>query len=183
LGSGGGPLVFLYNDNNDLRFLADTGASCSVLPFSSSAPSCGPNLYAASGKQIAIWGTRQLSLSFGGHSFQHTFILAAVDKPILGSDFLAAHKLLVDPFNRAVLFASSLVSLCSGKAARSSPFIAALQGQSEQARNLLVDFPGILPQPGKHFSPLHGTEHSIDTTRRPVFAKARRLSSCLCHLG
>ena len=36
-------------------------------------------------------------------SFLCTFILAAVSKPILGVDFLAAHRLMVDPFSVHVL--------------------------------------------------------------------------------
>jgi cleavage and polyadenylation specificity factor subunit 1 len=136
----------------------------------------GPELFAASGQLIPAWGTSSRNLSFGGHTFTFSFILAAVDKPILGADFLSTFKLLVDPFNRTVIFASSLKPIVTRKNMLSNtPFLAALSKQSESARKLLVDFPGILPQPGRHFSPLHGFQHSIETTGRPVFAKARRL--------
>jgi hypothetical protein len=87
LSTGGDPLVYLYDDVSGLQFLADTGASCSVLPFSSTSPPLGPELFAASGQLIPAWGTSSRNLSFGGHTFTFSFILAAVDKPILGADF------------------------------------------------------------------------------------------------
>jgi hypothetical protein len=65
-------------------------------------------LSGADGKPISAWGKVTKKLNFGLHTFMVSFILAAVSKPILGIDFLSAHRLLVDPFSKAVLFASSL---------------------------------------------------------------------------
>jgi hypothetical protein len=42
-------------------------------------------------------------------------------------------------------------------------------------RTLLAEFPALLPCPGVKQPPLHGVAHSIETSGRPVFAKARRL--------
>jgi hypothetical protein len=135
LSTGGGPLVYLFDDVSGLQFLADTGASCSVLPVSSSSPPHGPELYASSGQRIPTWGTSSRNLAFGGHTFTFTFILAAVEKPILGADFLSEFKLLVDPFNRNVIFASSLKPIITcKKMSHSTPFLAALSKQSEAAK-------------------------------------------------
>jgi hypothetical protein len=87
--TGGGPLIYLYDDFSHNNFLIDTGASRSVLPFSSIKPANGPPLFAADGNRIKTWGVRDLNLSFSGHKFDFSFVLAAVDKPILGADFLA----------------------------------------------------------------------------------------------
>jgi hypothetical protein len=95
-----GGLVYLQDCKSHTKYLVDTGAAVSVLPHSSSLPSSGQPLTGADGKSIASWGTVTRSLCFGIRTFLCTFILAAVSKPILGTDFLAAHFLLVDPFSR-----------------------------------------------------------------------------------
>jgi len=95
-------LLYLQDTLSGGRFLVDTGASRSVLPHTSSAPPFGPRLAAASGRIIPSWGTRLIPLKFGGSSFTWDFLLAAVDRPILGLDFLAAHNLVVDAAGRRV---------------------------------------------------------------------------------
>ena len=49
-----------------------------------------------------------MQLVLDGRHFQWTFLLAAVQCPIIGVDFLRAHQLLVDPFNNRLLDLSSL---------------------------------------------------------------------------
>ena len=53
-------------------------------------------LSAANGTSIKTFGRRSISLSFRGLSVSHTFLLAEVKQPILGSDFFRAHDLLID---------------------------------------------------------------------------------------
>merc|ERR1711860_431160 len=58
-------------------------------------------LRAAGGQPIQSWGTRTLPLSFssssgGTHRFDWEFTLAAVDRPILGADFLRHHQFDVE---------------------------------------------------------------------------------------
>jgi hypothetical protein len=175
LRTSGSSLIYLFDDYSHNNFLADTGASRSVIPFSSDSAPDGPPLFTADGVRIATWGERELYLSFAGHRFTFVFILAAVDKCILGADFLSKFKLLVDPFNKSVLFASSLQPVAPSAVGKFSPLVAALHQLSGEARTLLSEFPGVLPEPGKHGTPLHGIAHSIETTGRPVFAKVRRL--------
>jgi hypothetical protein len=79
------------------RFLVDTGASFSVFPHSSASPPVGPALAGAAGQPIPCWGERQFRLSFNGKVFLWPFLLAAVQFPILGVDFLRHFGLLVDP--------------------------------------------------------------------------------------
>ncbi len=84
----------------------------------------GPMLSGADGKQISAWGRVSKKLNFGLYSF--AFILAAVSKPILGIDFLSAHRLLVDPFARSVVFASSLEPVGQVVSAVSTKFAASV---------------------------------------------------------
>ena len=85
------------------KFLVDTGATRSVLPYRSTAVATGPRLIGADGRPITAWGTVSTHLQFGLHKFQFPFLLAAVARPILGIDFLATHKLLVDSSRHCVI--------------------------------------------------------------------------------
>ena len=159
------------------EFLVDTGASCSVWPFSSSQRPSGPLLTAADGRRISTWGFRRLHLQFGQRKFSFIFILAAVNKPIVGNDFLAHFSLLVDPANKRVLDAATLQALGPHRAVvAASSIVAALSAASTPLRLLLASFPDVMSPAGfKLESANHGVEHIIETSGRPVFAQARRL--------
>jgi len=101
--------------------------------------------------------------------------LAAVSKPILGIDFLSAHRLLVDPFSKAVLFASSLEPVGRTIAAGPSRFAASISHIVPAVRTLLASFPSIVGDGKGTPRPRHGVRHFVETSGRPVFAKARRL--------
>jgi hypothetical protein len=92
-----GALVLITDQLSNRRFLVDTGAAFSVFPYTSASSPSGPALAGAAGQPIPCWGEKQLSLSFGGKAFRWSFLLAAVQFPILGVDFLRHHGLLVDP--------------------------------------------------------------------------------------
>ena len=123
-----GGLVYLQDSSSEQRFLVDTGAAVSVFPHRSSAAPSGPPLTGADGRSIPSWGSIKKTLSFGLHTFICSFILAAVSKPILSVDFLAANRLLVDPFSRQVLDSETLLPLTPSVSAppRHSRFAAAL---------------------------------------------------------
>ncbi len=100
-----GLLVHIKDDISGRRFLVDTGASYSIWPHSSSSPATGPLLFGPSGQWISCWGDRVLHLQFQGRPFSWPFLLAAVDFPILGVDFLKKHGLMVDPANNRLVSA------------------------------------------------------------------------------
>ena len=106
-------LLYLHDNISNERFLVDTGASHSVLPHSSSSAPTGPRLAAASGLVIPCWGTRRVPLKFGDSDFSWEFLLAGVDRPILGLDFLSAHSLVINAAERCVSRASSGELVCS----------------------------------------------------------------------
>jgi hypothetical protein len=176
-----GGLVFLQDDKSKQNFLVDTGAAVSVLPHTEPAAPTGPPLAGADGKTIPSWGSVTRTLSFGLQTFLCTFILAAVSKPILGTDFLAKHRLLVDPAAGQVLDAETLSPLGSGNltaAAAKTPrsrLAASLCHIAPAVRNLIAQFPAVVGNGSGTPKPTHGVSHSIETTGRPVFAKARRL--------
>ncbi len=91
-----GQLVHITDQFSQRRFLVDTGAADSVYPHSSPSFPGGPALSGAAGQPISCWGERQLQLSFDGQVFSWPFLLAAVQFPIIGVDFLRHFGLLVD---------------------------------------------------------------------------------------
>jgi len=154
----------------------DTGASRSVLPHTSSTPPSGPRLAAASGRVIPSWGTRLVPLRFGDASFSWEFLLAGVDRPILGLDFLAAHHLVVDAAGRRVSRADSGEFVCSlSSSAAADALLAKIQQLPPDVRAVLEEFPGVLSDELPPGAAKHVVRHTIETTGRPLFAKARRL--------
>ena len=103
-----GQLVYITDQLSQRRFLVDTGAAYSILPHHSSGQPTGPLLAGPDGHPLACWGDKPVQLVLDGCHFQWTFLLAAVQCPIIGVDFLRAHQLLVDPLNNRLLDLSSL---------------------------------------------------------------------------
>jgi hypothetical protein len=91
-----GRLVHVCNDISKRRFLCGTGASYSVFPFRSTEPPSGHSLTGPDGQRILCWGEKEMTLSFHGVNFTWIFLLAEVQFPILGVDFLRHYRLVVD---------------------------------------------------------------------------------------
>jgi cleavage and polyadenylation specificity factor subunit 1 len=149
----------------------------SVLPYYSSKEPFGPPLVAANGDNIPAWGYSRRQIRVGGHKFMFNFVLANVAYPILGLDFLKAHKLVIDAEQSAVLFKANMqpITIPSRSAAAT---VAAAVSVPPQVQQLLADFPSVCSTgTGKWRKPKHTVEHSIDTTGKPVTAKPRRLDA------
>ena len=124
-----------------------------------------------------------MSLQLGNHNFNFNFLLAAVDKNIIGNDFLAHFNLLVDPGHHQVLVAATLEpiggdfsSTCSPPSSSTPSLASSLLLADADVRILLSRFPSVLAAPdGMPGSAVKGVEHVIETSGQPVFAKARRL--------
>ncbi len=82
-----GQLVLITDQVSNRCFLEDTGATFLVFPYNSASSPCGPALACAAGQPIPYWGKKQLHFSFNGNVFRWSFLLAAVQFPILGVDF------------------------------------------------------------------------------------------------
>ena len=111
-------LFFIMDRNQGLRFLVDTGAEVSVLPPTCAErrhPSESLSLQAVNGTRIATYGTRSLTLNLGlRRTLRWVFIVADVQQPILGADFLSHFNLHVDMTHCAWLMPlpSSLSGAC-----------------------------------------------------------------------
>ena len=91
-----GQLVYVTDQLSNRRFLVDTGAAFSILPHHSSVQPSGPSLIGPNGLPIACWGDKPVQLVLDGCCFQWTFLLATIQFPIIGVNFIPAHHLLVD---------------------------------------------------------------------------------------
>ena len=100
-GSSVSKLLFCTDVLNCNRFLVDTGASVSIINYTPK-----PNepyeefLCQADGSPVKTYGTITKKISLGNKNssrdYIHRFVKADVEGPVLGSDFLAEHNLLVD---------------------------------------------------------------------------------------
>ena len=98
-----GGLLYLRDDLSGQDFLVDTGAALSLLPSQQSIPPGPRRLRQADGSNLPSWGRRIVPLQFGGHTFSWPFLLAAVDRPIIGADFIAKHSWVVDLVGKQIL--------------------------------------------------------------------------------
>ncbi len=119
----------------------------SDLPHRSQSTPTGPPLSGADGKDIPCWGRIHHRLTFGLRTFFITFLLAAIYRPILGLDFLSAHRLLVNPVGRQVLDSKTLKPLSKPLPAagrQRSKLATALCSIAPTIRSLLAAFPTII---------------------------------------
>ena len=172
-------LIFLPDKLSHKTFLADSGASLSIVPHKSNSRTTGPKLKSVNGAAIRAWGFKQFTLLIGQTRFVHRFLLADVANPILGIDFFKKFNLVISPPAHAVLFASTNtdilrdVSCPPQLAATPSVSAAAPLDLDSSVRRLLQDFPGLLAPACSAPCLSHGVEHIIETAGRPIFAKAR----------
>ena len=171
-------LFYLHDDCSGLDFLVDSGASVSLYPHQSKEWSHGPRLKQADGSALPSWGRRRFELCFGGRQFTFEFLLAAVDRPILGMDFLAKYKWLIDVPGRQILDSATMAPI----------FPVAVGGLGEEervahvqapaaVRRLLDEFSDVVGASFSDIKPKHGVEHFIETKGPPVHAKYRRLDA------
>ena len=93
-------LFHIIDKTFGVRFLVDTGAEVSVIPPSRTERKHSQQaftLQAVNNTAITIYGYKSLTLDLGlRRTFRWIFIIADVQNPILGADFLRSYSLLVD---------------------------------------------------------------------------------------
>ena len=174
-------LFFIMDCNQGLRFLVDTGAEVSVLPPTCAErrhPSESLTLQAVNGTRIATYGTRSLTLNLGlRRTLRWVFIVADVQQPILGADFLSHFNLHVDMTHCRLVDALTQFTIQGmySKASTPSPSILPRIPTNDFSA-LLTDFPSLTRPQSNSDPPKHTVTHHIKTTGPPVSSRARRLS-------
>ena len=178
---------FIIRDERSGRqFLVDTGAFRSILPSTTtdkhSASSDTQQLVAANGTAIQTYGTRDVTVKFSGRNFTWNFIIADVNRPLLGADFLAHYGLLVD-ISRQRLINTETFSSPLPLTTTTSPSDAeanTCRPNHGTYETLIHEFSAVFKPELRHPNPgaaaKHGVYHHIKTTGPPVYSKFRRLS-------
>ena len=135
-----------------INFLIDSGADVSVLPSKQFQPdnsNSSEKLTSASNFPIKVYGTKSMTFQLVGleRQFQWKFVVADVNRPILGSDFLAYAHAIVDCQNNQIRIDENVIHGSS----RSIETIA-----SDQLHNV-------------------SSKLYIETEGKPIFQRARRI--------
>ena len=173
-------LFYITDTSSGYKFLIDTGAQVSVIPptsFQRKQKNNSFQLQAVNSSPIATYGSQLLTLDLGlRRKFPWVFVIADVQTPILGADFLRHFGLLVDLRHSRLsdeetqLKVQGIVSTTVSP----SPSLLAIQPQTE-FHAILAEFPELL-QPYCHDLPVkHDVTHHITTTGPPIKARTRRL--------
>ena len=174
-------LFYISDKLTGQRYLVDTGAEVSVIPPSRTERHRQPEpltLQAINNTSIRTYGKRSFTLDLGlRRSFRWVFVIADVERPILGADFLRHFALLVDMRHHRL--ADGLTHLhiqgITCNAQSPSPSILPRKPTSTYAK-ILAEFPSLI-QPCTSEAPVkHDATHHIATTGPPVSARARRLA-------
>lgn len=158
----------------------DSGADVSILPWTRAKGECQASnykLYAANGTEILTYGVKMLTLDLGlRRPFQWPFLIAKVNRGIIGADFLQKFQLLIDLHKRRLIDGVTNLSI-KGE-------IATIQGNDDLSTvsrtskyfNLLNSYPDLTKPNLVNRIVKHGVEHHILTTGQPVYSKARQLA-------
>ena len=117
-------------------------------------------------------------MRFGPLQVQHSFKIAEVARPLLGSDFFVENDLLIDVKNRRLLRLPGQGGALSVPA-MSSPFpssaVATVCDNRAAAAAIADEFPAVLQSSYTDAEPAHGYRHVVPTTGPPLFARPRPL--------
>lgn len=158
--------------------MIDTGADISVIPassFKNLIEDQNLHLTAANGSPIRTYGSKLLLLNLGlRREFRHPFMVATVNKPIIGADFLVKFGLTVDLKNKRLVDPTTTITTTGTISTVSSPSpriynIEGLYG------SLLKEFPELTQEPRYDLPVKHNVVHRIVTEGQLPFCKPRRL--------
>ena len=108
------------------NFLIDTGACRSFVPkpkkkIMNLSPYEGPTIITANGQPLKIYGCVRLHIKIAKKKYTWTFVVADTALPIIGADFLAAHKLAVDIADQRLITRDELKPRIIAAAAEQTP--------------------------------------------------------------
>lgn len=169
--------ICLNDCKNNLNFLIDTGADISVLPkdITERRESKELKLFAANSTTINTYGSKLLDVDLGlRKKYTWPFIIADVQRPIIGYDFLENYGLLVDAKNHRLIDPKKNLSII-GDITTDESHISTLD-HTNRYHKLLEDFPALTNPHLARRSAEHQVQHHITTHGAPVFCRARRLN-------
>ena len=160
--------------------MIDTGAAVSVLPKScangiSDADSLP--LVAANNSTINTYGNCKRVVDVGlKRKYPWTFIVADVQQPIIGADFLIHYNLLVDLRSRCLRDMRTGLAIAASLSSIKPLSLNRVDTVQNEYTKLLRQFPELTRPTTKGETVKHGITHKIVTKGCPVFARPRRLA-------
>ena len=170
-------LLYVWDRNTGHKLLVDTGAQVSVFPVSAQERRCRQKtepLVAANGSVIETFGTRNIPLDLGFRQFNWSFVLAAVNRPMLGADFFCSNHLLIDVYTSRIIDAETYESIPVWRDTARAPGLNTCT--TSEFADVLKEFPSVTRPQFSTVDVKHRVEHCIPTSGPPTHAKARRLS-------
>lgn len=160
------------------KFLVDSGSEVSVIPpgreDKNKPASTAYDLLAANRTPIATYGTRSKALAILKKEYiVWPFVIADVQAPILGLDFLTAHELLIDAKRQQLIHQPTGATIPTSSCRHSPPSITHITHSTYT--NIIQEFPLLLSTDTNTNIHDLGIRHTIQTTGPPVFAKPRRM--------
>ena len=161
------------------RYLIARGAAVSVLPKScangiSDADSLP--LVAANNSTIHTYGNCKRVVDVGlKREYPWTFIVADVQQPIIGADFLIHYNLLVDLRSRCLRDMRTGLAIAASLSSNKPLSLNRVDTVQNEYTKLLGQFLDLTRPTTKGETVKHGITHKIVTKGHPVFARPRRL--------
>lgn len=174
-------LFHIHDKRSGLRFLVDTGAEVSILPPSPSDRTSRRgqfSLQAVNSTDIPTYGVRSLTLDLGlRRTFRWQFIIADVQKPILGADFLQNFGLVVDLKQHRLSDSITRLKVQGILTDTPSSRISRCPKDPDNPYlSLLAEFPSVTQASSSDRPVKHSVTHHISTTGQAVSGRTRRLA-------
>lgn len=172
--------LFVTDIKSKHEFLIDTGADFSVWPanpYQRRHSKCNNKilLFAANGSVIKTYDEKVMSLDLGlRRPFNWPFIIAAVQKPIIGADFLHHFALMVDLKN-ARLVDENTKLFTVGKVMNTPSTGISAFNENTKYQLLIKKYPRLIRTVMSQAEIKHSVTHHIITQGPPLFSRPRRL--------
>ncbi|HBK84187.1 MAG TPA: hypothetical protein DDZ41_11455, partial [Flavobacterium sp.] len=133
------------------------------------------SLVAANGTKINTHGTKLIMVNLGlRRKFNFPFLIADVDRPIVGADFLSEFGLLVDLKGKKLIDRNTGLCVNAISQISNSPSPKHYSINNEYG-TLLKKFPALTAQPNYNLPVQHNVVHHILTTGQLPVSRPRRL--------
>lgn len=172
--------LHVLDRTSNLRFLVDSGSVVSVIPKSMIKQRLQPEevkLFAANHSEITTFGNRLLDLDLGLRcKFKWFFVIANVQTPILGADFLRYFELLIDIKGQRLIDNKTSLSVAAERKYTIQYGISTVNNKNSYS-DILNQYIHVTKAPTKYeINSNSPVVHRIETSGSPVSARPRRLT-------
>ena len=164
-------LLYVTDKEHKCRYLIDTGAAVSVLPKSCAngiSDAGSLPLVAANNSTINTYGNCKRVVDVGlKREYPWTFIVADVQQPIIGADFLIHYNLLVDLRSRCLRDMRTGLAIAASLSSIKPLSLNRVDTVQNEYTKLLGQFPELTRPTTKGEPVKHGITHKIVTKGHP----------------